>query len=453
VKKMKKILVSAMLLGCGGLLFGLSGCADDDGMSAGGSGGNGAAGAPGVGGSAGGCAPDCPSLPVSGEITSDVTWTADSTPTLETLVFVRAPATLTIEAGTVVKGKANSALVIDRGARIMAKGTAQRPIVMTSGAATRKSGDWGGLVLVGRARTNDPGGQGTAEGFAAANVYYGGNDDADSSGAVEYVRIEFAGYQVSPDNELNGLSMYSVGSGTSIHHVQVHFGLDDGFEWFGGTVNAKYLLSTGNQDDSFDMDRGWRGKAQFLVAVQDEAVKSDNGFECDNQKDDPVAEPVTSPTIYNVTLVGKKAAGSEGHGLYLRRGMAGTIANALIYGFPQPSMWVEGAATVDNAKSGKLNVIGSTFGGEVNFKADPGLDLQAWALDPSRGNRVVAPGQVSITDDRVDAPILTLQSESAAVTAGATPPDDGFFDTSATYVGACGSDCSEFEGWTAYPLQ
>jgi len=293
-----------------------------------------------------------------------------------------------------------------------------------------------------------------AEGFASANVLYGGTDDADSSGALEYVRIEFAGFQVSKDNELNGLSMYSVGSGTSIHHVQVHFGLDDGFEWFGGTVNAKYLLATGNQDDSFDLDRGWRGKAQFLVAVQDDLVKSDNGIEADNQKDDPIAQPVTSPTMYNVTLIGKQPSGAEGHGIYLRRGMAGVIANALIYGFPQASVLIDGAATAENALSGKLDVRGSIFAGIQNFEAmDNSLDVQTWAMDPARANRVMNPGQVSVMADPVDAPKLQVAADSPAASSAIAPPDDGFFDPAATYVGACGASCEEFEGWTAYPVQ
>jgi hypothetical protein len=203
---------------------------------------------------------------------------------------------------------------VDKGGKLIAKGTKDAPIVFTSGEATRTAGDFGGVILNGNAKVNLPGGSGSPEGIENGPTY-GGNDDAESSGELSYVRIEFAGFLLSKDNELNALTMNAIGSGTKLDHVQVHFGTDDGFEWFGGTVSGKYLLATGIEDDCFDWDFGWRGKVQFLACVQDDFVKGDNGIEADNNASTTGAEPFSNPTVSNITLVGKSVAGAVGRGM------------------------------------------------------------------------------------------------------------------------------------------
>jgi hypothetical protein len=393
----------------------------------------------------------------TGEITSDTEWPAGSTVTIKKgiYVFVRSGATLKIGAGTTIKGENNTAVVIDRGAKIMAEGTKDAPIVFTSAVAVgnRTPGDWGGLVLVGKAKTNDPGGEGDAEGFSSANVKYGGSDDADSSGVLRFVRVEFAGFQISDGNELNGLTMYSVGSGTTIEHVQSHFGLDDAFEWFGGTVNVKWLLATGQQDDGFDWDRGWRGKGQFMAVVQDEASPGDNGIEADNRKGGVTDEPWSNPTVYNVTLVGKTAGMGSGHGIMFKEGTRGTVMNALIYGFSGSCVKVQGTQTATNAGDNSLKLQNSLVGCATNFQPDQDdLDENAWYSKSEFNNRAMAGGMVKISDDKVGSVNLALPADSPALSGGATPPSDGFFDTTATFVGACGSSCAAFEGWTSYPV-
>jgi hypothetical protein len=213
---------------------------------------------------------------VEGSITTNRTFFAETTYVLRSFVKVESGATLTIQPGTKIVGDttvAGSSLFVLRGAKLMAEGTADKPIVFTSQRAVgnRKPGDWGGIVMIGNARINRSVTSALTEGPATANQNYaGGTNDDDSSGSLKYVRIEFAGYDVSGGlgQELNSLSMYAVGRGTKLQYVQVHAGLDDGFEWFGGTVDGQYLVSSEAGDDHFDWTEGYRGRNQFLVAYQ-----------------------------------------------------------------------------------------------------------------------------------------------------------------------------------------
>ena len=203
---------------------------------------------------------------VSGEITTNTTWAATTKYLLKGYVYVRSGATLTIEAGTVIKGDKDSkgALIVEPGAKLIAVGTAAKPIVLTSNQpkGARNYGDWGGVLLCGKAPVNTivNGKLPTVEG--GPTTTYGGTDAADNSGALQYVRIEFGGVAFSPNNEVNGLTLAAVGSGTTLDHVQVSYSGDDSFEWFGGTVNAKYLVAHRGFDDDFDTDHGFSGKAQ-----------------------------------------------------------------------------------------------------------------------------------------------------------------------------------------------
>ena len=249
---------------------------------------------------------------VRGVITTDQHWTSDKTYRLRGYVYVTNNATLTIDPGTKIVSNKDSAgvLVIYRGAKIKAIGTAASPIVFTSAEANPKPGDLGGVVLVGQATGN--GNHSVIEGGVdAAFSAFGGNDDADNSGTLKYVRIEYAGKAVNPGDEINGLSLYAVGSGTTIDYVQITRGLDDAFEFFGGTVNCKHLIAYNCADDDYDMDDGYRGKIQFAISVKDPLFTDNKGttgdvsnnFEVDNVNPSNgfllSRSPITFPVLSN----------------------------------------------------------------------------------------------------------------------------------------------------------
>lgn len=291
-------------------------------------------------------------ITVSGDITTDTRWYAQAKYHLSGFVYVRNNSTLTIDAGTIIKGVSNTkaTLIIERGSRIIAAGTASQPIVFTSDkpAGQRATGDWGGIVLCGKAKTNkhdDGEGVGIAEGGIGSK--YGGTDDNDNSGVLQFVRIEFSGIPLTStaNSEINGLTLYSVGKATVIDHIQVSYSGDDSFEWFGGNVNAKYLVALGGLDDGFDTDNGFSGKIQFGLILQD-PLKSDqsgsNAFESDNDADGSLLTPVTSPVFSNVTAIGPLAVTAtlpaetkHEKALHLRRGTMTSVYNSVFVGFPQ----------------------------------------------------------------------------------------------------------------------
>lgn len=224
-------------------------------------------------------------------------------------VYVGSGAELTIEPGTVIKGDKNTkaSLIVERGGKLIAKGTATAPIVFTSAQpkGNRKPGDWGGIILCGKAGNN----QNEMQIEGGPRTKHGGKDDADNSGVLSYVRIEFAGYPFEKDKEINGLTFGSVGSGTQVDHVQVSYSNDDSYEWFGGKVNCKYLVAFKGWDDDFDTDNGYSGKVQFGLVVRDSRIadtSQSNGFESDNNAGGSEVEPRTAPTFSNITFVGPK---------------------------------------------------------------------------------------------------------------------------------------------------
>ncbi len=269
-----------------------------------------------------------PTVNVTGVITTNTTWTKNNVYLLQGTVFVDSLVTLTIEAGTVVRGDANtviSALVIQRGAKIIANGTPCNPIVFTSSKAigARVKGDWGGLIIEGRA-LNNLGTEVPIEGIGATNLRarHGGNTPNDNSGSLTYARIEFAGFVIAANNEMNSLTMGSVGSGTTINHIQASFGMDDAFEWFGGSVNCQHLVAYRTLDDDFDTDNGYSGTVQFALGVKDPAVSdapaisTSEGFESDNNGTAPFTIlPKTSASFYNVTQIGAFRCSSNAGGI------------------------------------------------------------------------------------------------------------------------------------------
>jgi hypothetical protein len=390
---------------------------------------------------------------LSGTITGDRELSADTTYFIQGIVTVEDGASLTIPAGTLLLGDVDitpSALIVRQGGQLFSNGTAENPVVFTSEAPVgqRERGDWGGVVLNGRSICNFPADECVGEGSSGQ---YGGDVLDDNSGRLVYTRIEFAGYEVSFGNELNALTLNGVGSGTEIHHVQTHYGSDDGFEWFGGTVDAKYLLATGISDDSFDYSTGWAGRGQFWIAQQD-PNDGDTGFEVDGNEDDFAATPYTSPLIYNVTLVGKGENGAGGTagesttGMLLRRGTAGDIYNAIVMGFGTVGIDIDNQQTIDNGLTVQNSIIGLNL---LDVSGDDdGIDDPAFIATVAFGNRVGTDPMLADPFNRT-APDFRPAAGSPALTGFATPPVDDFFDA-VDFVG--GADPSEttpwYLGWT-----
>lgn len=269
----------------------------------------------------------------TGDITGDETWTTGSTYKLDGAVSVVPGVTLTIEPGVYVIGVSSpvSWLQVQRGATIVAEGTASAPIVFTSENAcggTPARGDWGGVVVLGSARNNTSV-DAELEGNGGT---YGGADDADGAGTVlKYVRIEYAGWELAADNELNGLTLGSVGSGADISYIHVHEGLDDGIEWFGGAGDYSHLIVSGAGDDCFDADEGFRGTIQFAVCIQAND-KGDTALEISSNADDVDALPRTDVQFSNLTVIGN-ATYQKGTGLKFKEGPSGVVHNAIVHGF------------------------------------------------------------------------------------------------------------------------
>jgi len=292
-------------------------------------------------------------------IAANTKWTADKRYLLKGFVRVKAGATLTIEPGTVILGdkQTKGALIIERGAKLIAEGTVSKPIVFTSAQpkGSRSYSDWAGVIILGNAPTNKPTTT-TIEGVD--NAFYGGTDAADNSGILKYVRIEFAGIAISPNNEVNGLTLGGVGSGTTIQYVQVSYSGDDSFEWFGGSVNAKYLIAHRGFDDDFDTDFGFSGNVQFGLVVRDPNVadqSNSNAFESDNDGGGTVdAMPRTSATFSNITVIGALDRGvtdvnkQYGRAAHLRRATRQAIFNSVLTGFPM-GVHIDGLATQADA--------------------------------------------------------------------------------------------------------
>jgi len=303
---------------------------------------------------------------ISSDITTNTTWNSNTIYTLSSgFIYVTNNATLTIEPGTIIKGNGGT-LVITRGAKIMAEGTATAPIVFTSfqPVGSRNAGDWGGLIICGKAPINDPAGERLAEGgIDPVKGLYGGTDVNDNSGVLKYVRVEYAGIAYQPNNETNGITFGAVGMGTTVDYVQVSYGGDDAFEWFGGTVNCKHLIANKTVDDMFDTDYGFTGRIQFAVAVSDSLVadiSGSNGFESDNDATGTTNGPLTKPIFTNVSVFGPMVStSSTGYNsnykraLHLRRSTSTCTYNSMFAGFPT-GLKIDGTTTGNNCTSGTL---------------------------------------------------------------------------------------------------
>ncbi|HLF47179.1 MAG TPA: hypothetical protein VI548_12180 [Chitinophagaceae bacterium] len=295
---------------------------------------------------------------LSGEIKTYTKLTKDRTWTLKGYVYVTNSAILEIEAGTVIKSDTTQkgALIIERGAKLISNGTANQPIIFTSGKAAgqRAAGDWGGIIILGKATINQPGGEATIEG-GIGRMYGGGANpnDNDNSGILRFMRIEFAGIAAQPNSEINGLTLGGVGRGTVIENIQVSYANDDAFEFFGGTVNCRNLVALATADDDFDFDFGYTGMIQFAVALRDpkfvDAGDAGNGIECDNENPYSGRTPFTRPVLSNFTLVGPSntagTAANHNFGNRWRRGTRFVFRNSVLLGNQKGGFSIESDAS------------------------------------------------------------------------------------------------------------
>ena len=315
---------------------------------------------------------------LTGNINQTTTLTSDKVWTLKGYVYVTDGAKLIIQPGTTIISDVaeKGALCIERGAQIIAEGTLEKPIIFTSGknVGERSPGDWGGIVILGRAKTNRSS-EPTIEGGIGRP--FGGTNDADNSGILKYVRIEYAGIAALPNSEINALTLGGVGSGTVIEYVQTIYANDDAFEFFGGTVSPKYLYAFATADDDFDFDFGYTGTITNGVAKRDPQFVDNgdagNGVECDNDGVGSLAQPFTHPKLLNMILVGPNDATSlpnHNLGLRFRRATQFTMKNSVIWGWMKGGLSLESNETAQFVKDGvsifENNSVG-TFNPSLNF--------------------------------------------------------------------------------------
>jgi len=402
-----------------------------------------------------------------------VVWTSDNTYILHGFVFVDSTATLTIKPGTIVKGSpgqgANaSALIVARGGRIFAEGTVDHPIIFTALADDVNDpndlpldarGLWGGVILLGRARINTAAGVGQIEGIPSTEPRgaYGGTDDDDTSGVMKYVSIRYGGTNIGAGNEINGLTFGAVGRGTTIDYIEVLNNKDDGYEWFGGTVQTKHLISAFNADDGFDYDEGFRGKGQFWFVIQSDVLGNRMG-EHDGGTVPEDGKPYAIPEIYNATYIGSgKASGNAAndHAIIMRDNAGGKYYNSLFADFAGDALNIEDLASGEDSRA-RLETGDIVYQNDIWFGFGAGnaagqMFLQDFVrtaiTNAANNNRFVDPQLESISrtnDGNLDP---RPKAGSPLWTGYTSVPNDGFF-TPVNYVGAFGS-FNWAEGWTA----
>ncbi len=424
---------------------------------------------------------------LEGRITSNLTLKAGYTYKLRGLVYVTSGAILTIEPGTKIVGELNKqgGLIITRSSKIIADGTVDKPIVFTSESSTPQRGDWSGLVLLGNAPTNS-----SFNGIQGVGAIEGGinNSDnlglygtpstqqqnpADNSGILRYVRIEYAGYAFLPDNEINGLTLGGVGAGTIIDYVQVSYANDDSFEWFGGTVNCKHLITYKGLDDELDTDNGFSGTVQFAICIRDSGVadiSKSNGFESDNDANGSTLTPITSALFSNITMVGpREKTTSIGNSLFnagghLRRNTKESIYNSVIMGWPIGFLidGSKGSPTDLNILSDSLqihNTIVANCAVPIKYAASStaptgatDATITSWFLAAANGNSILG------TNDEVKlaapfnyaAPDVTPQAGSPLLSGASFLNSKLSKFMAVDYRGAVGPGDTWFKGWTKF---
>ena len=429
--------------------------------------------------------PDVKDVFIRGTISASQTWVSTKTYHLRGYVYVTGGAELTIEPGTKIVSNRDSAgvLVIYRDATINASGTAENPIVFTSNETPAQPGDLGGVVLVGQAKGN--GNHSVLEGgvdplFSA----FGGTNDEHSSGTLKYVRIEYAGKAVNPGDEINGLSLYAVGSGTTIDYVEIIRGLDDAFEFFGGTVNCKHLVAYNCADDDYDMDDGYRGKIQYAISIKDPAFTDNKGttgdisnnFEVDNVNPSNGflfnRTPITFPILSNFTAIGpNNAPGTSadyGYGMRWRRGCKFILANSIVMGGQKAGLDLDDDSTASYYKQGISKFYNSFLNASSvapPYKIDklnPAIVPVTWDAAGLKATTEGAdksvyysdPAGIMLTDPFNNAnpnvkPTASSPALSTAADFSLTELSDAFFDK-VTFIGATDATNDWTSGWVVW---
>ncbi len=419
-------------------------------------------------------------------------------------VYVADGAELTIEPGTVIKGdkQTMAALIIERGGKCFAEGTATSPIVFTSAQAKgqRKPGDWGGLIICGKAK-NNAGEDVQIEGGPRSK--HGGSNDADNSGIYRYIRVEFAGYPFDTDKEINGITFGSVGNGTTVDHLQVSYSNDDSYEWFGGAVNCKYLVAYNGWDDEFDTDNGFSGHVQFCLSIRDPRIadtSQSNGFESDNNSTGSDVSPYTNAIFSNVTFIGPMtakniAAGFQNESSYItggsvypdngsklgkfqaamqiRRSSKLNCYNSVAVGYPI-GLIIDGekGSTVNYAKNGDLHLKNLIFAGmgvlgsdnnkyykdELYDKATNTYDATKVSYSHtfflSEGNKEMTEDALLLTDPKSTGQNYAPGAGSPLLSGGSFDGvTSSYLDKTTTYIGALKANDTWLDGWTNFDPQ
>ena len=440
-------------------------------------------------------------ITLQGRINADTILRKQNTYILKGLVYLVGNHTMTVEAGTIIKGSFSGAdvasLIITRGSKLNAVGTPAEPIIFTSASPNPQSGDWGGIVLCGKAPINTSfngivglfqveGGIDNASGDGLA-----GSGDAvaptpvsnDNSGTLQFVRIEWAGYAFQPDKEINSLTMAGVGSGTTIDHVQVTYAKDDAYEWFGGTVNCKYLIAYKTQDDDFDTDNGFSGKVQFGIIIRDSLIadiSNSEAFESDNNATGTTAAPKTTAIFSNVTAIGPRATLSNvgsalfRGGTHIRRNTGISLFNSIIMGWPR-GVEIDattGSSTALNIEDSTLrlrnitlagNTVNTRFSGTAGATIVNDAAFTTWFTNPYYNNdiltntldaKLIQPFNYTAPDPT---PFAGANGNQKILTGGGfTDPKfsgDTFFDKTITFRGGvapAGELASWWKGWTKF---
>ncbi len=397
-----------------------------------------------------------------------ITWTKDKVWILDGFVFVNEGQTLTIEAGTVVKAKPGeqesaSALVVARGAKIMAKGTAAEPIIFTAekdpldGSLGVENGLWGGVIVLGKTTIARGTAEASIEGIPTTEGrgLYGGTNDDDNSGELSYISIRHGGTSIAANNEINGLTLGAVGRGTKIDHIEVFANQDDGFEWFGGTVNAKYLVSTACGDEAYDTDLGFRGINQFVVAYQ-RTDDGENGGEHDGGDSPKDAQPYATATFYNATYVGR-GNGGKNRVFYFQDNAGGEYHNSIFVGFEQGlavQLTPSGENSYKRFQEGTLKVVNNTFfnvaSNDVAALSDiitpSGADIDAAVLDAAKLDLAT---YFTESGNKVEDLGITRSNLVPTATGGDVSETSNTFLSPAAYRGAIEPGTTPwYNGWT-----
>jgi hypothetical protein len=398
-----------------------------------------------------------------GSIIKDTTLTSDKVWILNGYVYIANNATITIQAGTkIVSDITNKgALCIERGAKIVAIGTSTNPIVFTSGkpAGSKVPGDWGGVVILGKAKTNR---SSTPIIEGGIDRPYGGTDDLDNSGTLTYVRIEYAGIAAFPNSEINGLTLGAVGSGTKIEYVQTAYANDDAYEFFGGTVSPKYLVAAYTADDDYDFDFGYTGKIQFAVSLRDpafvDAGDAGNGIESDNDNPPTTSVPFTRPVLSNLTLVGANGAPNQAANHNFanrwRRNSRFVIRNSILMGYPKAGFSLEQDGTAQAYKDG-LSIFKDNL---VHANVEPYKSNSTVITAAEMKTKAESEGSTTFANAseiqlespfNLTAPNFAPKPGSPALTGANFGGDLDAFFTTTTYRGAVGTT-NWLSGWTRF---